>query len=373
MVRSFILFLGAAFTGCAAAFAPTNNRLSSSARADATSLSMARALIVQNKGGGHGELGFQIAEKLSADEKIDKITILQDNSCDLEAEPFKFYSSHLPDVDVIYAKLGDESMDAKSIQDLLGGEEFEYIWDNYSKGPEGSSKALCDIAKDWGCLKLYVYISSAGMYQPTDATEFPMSEATTPIKASSGQAKMDNYIAEECKLPLVSFRPQYIYGEKSNKHDYIDWYFDRLSLDAPLLIPSPGTQKVSLTNSKDVASLLVAPLDNEEAAIEQRYFNCGTDKLLTYDEVAFLCAEAAGIAKEDVKIQHYSGETFGKAKFPFRLTDFYIAPDLAKEKLGYGGAMNDLKGDLKWYYENYKGRDGKNVDLTKDQEILAKL
>ena len=37
---------------------------------------------------------------------------------------------------------------------------------------------------------------------------------------------MDQYIAEECKLPLVSFRPQYIYGEKSNKHDYIDWFFD---------------------------------------------------------------------------------------------------------------------------------------------------
>eukprot|EP00532_Pseudo-nitzschia_australis_P017529 CAMPEP_0168266994 /NCGR_PEP_ID=MMETSP0141_2-20121125/12847_1 /TAXON_ID=44445 /ORGANISM="Pseudo-nitzschia australis, Strain 10249 10 AB" /LENGTH=374 /DNA_ID=CAMNT_0008207123 /DNA_START=128 /DNA_END=1249 /DNA_ORIENTATION=+ len=373
MVRSYILFLGGvAFAGCAAAFAPANSPLSTSAQAKSTSLSMAKALIVQNKGGGHGELGFQLATKLASNDKIDSITILQDNSCDLEAEPFKSYSSHLPDVDVIYADLGDEFVDTKNIQAWLGGEEFEYIWDNYSKGPEGSSKALVDIAKDWECLKLYVYISSAGLYLPTDATEFPMTEATTPIKESAGQAKMDNYIAEECKLPLVSFRPQYIYGEKSNKHDYIDWFFDRLSLDVPLPIPSPGTQKVSLTNSKDVASLLVAPpLDNEEAAVEQRYFNCGTDKLLSYDEVAFLCAEAAGIEKEDVKIQHYSGETFGKAKFPFRLTDFYVAPDLAKEKLGYSGATNDLKDDLQWYYENYKGRDRKSVDLSKDQEILA--
>ncbi|VEU43207.1 unnamed protein product [Pseudo-nitzschia multistriata] len=334
---------------------------------------MANALIVQNKGGGHGELGFQLAKKLAAGDKIEKITILQDDSCDREAEPFKSYSSHLPEVDVVYAKLGDESMDTNGIQDLLGGEKFEYIFDNYSKGPEGSSKALCDVAKDWGCVKLYVYVSSAGMYQPTDETEFPMSEATTPIKESAGQAKMDEYIAEECKLPLVSFRPQYIYGEKSNKHDYIDWYFDRLTAGAPLLIPSPGTQKVSLTNSEDVASLLVAPLDNEEAAVEQRFFNCGTDKLLSYDEVAYLCAEAAGIAKDDVKIQHYPGETFGKAKFPFRLTDFYVTPDLAKEKLGYSGASNDLQENLKWYYENYKARGKKNVDLTKDQEILAEL
>ena len=261
------------------------------------------------------------------------------------------------------------------MEKLLNGEKFEYIWDNYSKGPEGSSKALCDAAKGWGsdCVKLYTYVSSAGMYQPTETTEFPMDESTTPIKESAGQAKMDQYIAEECKLPLVSFRPQYIYGEKSNKHDYIDWFFDRLLAKAPLLIPSPGTQKVSLTNSEDVAALLVAPLENEAAAVEQRYFNCGTDKLVTYDDVAFLCAQAAGINEDAVTIQHYSGDTFGKVKFPFRLTDFYVAPDMAKEKLGYTGASKALKDDIAWYYENYKSRDRSSVDLSKDQEILAQL
>lgn len=335
---------------------------------------MAKALIVQNKGGGHGELGFQLAKKLADSDKIDSITILQDKACNLEAEPFKSYSSDIPDVNVIFAELGDESLDTVAMQELLGSDnKFEYIYDNFSKGPEGSSKALCDVAKDWDCVKLYTYISSAGMYQPTDETEFPMAEASTPIKESAGQAKMDNYIAEECKLPLVSFRPQYIYGEKSNKHDYIDWFFDRLAADAPLLIPSPGTQKVSLTNSQDVASLLVAPLENEEAAIEQRYFNCGTDKLVTYDEVAYLCADAAGVDKDSIKIQHYSGDDFGKAKFPFRLTDFYVAPDMAKEKLGYQGAAKDLKDDMTWYYENYKSRDRSKVDLSKDEEILAQL
>lgn len=375
MVQPGVFFIGAALVGSAAAFTPS--KLDASARAGVTSLNMAKALIVQNKGGGHGELGFQLAKKLSENDKIDSITILQDDSCDTGSEPFNSYASDIPDVDVIYASLGDESLgDAKAVQDLLGGGEFEYIYDNFSKGPEGSSKALCDAAKDWGCVKLYTYISSAGMYQPTETTEFPMSESSTPIKESAGQAKMDHYIAEECKLPLVSFRPQYIYGEKSNKHDYIDWFFDRLlsSPDGlPLLIPSPGTQKVSLTNSADVASLLVAPLANEEAAIEQRFFNCGTDKLVTYDEVAYICAEAAGIAKENVNIRHYSGDDLGKGKFPFRLTDFYVAPDMAKEKLGYAGAANGLEDDITWYYENYKSRDRTNVDLSKDQEILAAM
>lgn len=174
------------------------------------------------------------------------------------------------------------------------------------------------------------------------------------------------------KLFTAFVNSEYIYGEKSNKYDYIDWYFDRLTRNLPLPIPSPGTQKVSLTNSQDVASLLAAPLDDEEAAVKQRFFNCGTDKLVTYDEVAFLCAEVAGIPKKEVQIVHYSGDVLGKGNFPFRLTDFYVAPNMAKEKLGYLGATNDLKDDLKWYYEKYNKtrREKKNIDLVKDREII---
>jgi nucleoside-diphosphate-sugar epimerase len=289
------------------------------------------------------------------------------------------YGTDLPSiVNVIRAPLGDESVDATRMQSWLnnGDEEntkFEYIFDNFSQGPQqgGSSKAICDCAKQWNC-QLYVYVSSAGMYQPNEYTTFPMPEDTTPIKETAGQAQQDAY-AVELGLPLVSFRPQYIYGPHSNKYDYLDWYFDRLVRKQPLPIPSPGTQKVSLTNSEDVAELLLSALDQPEKAITQRYFNCGTDQLLTYDEVAYLCAEAAG--GEHVPIEHYDGQALGKGTFPFRMTDFYVAPDMAKQKLGYSGAQHDLKADLKWYYEGYVARGGpsKDVDFSKDQEILGAM
>ena len=314
--------------------------------------------------------GYQLAKKLSTHPKITSITILQDEACKDSKEPFKSYASDLPDVKVIKAPLGDESMTADALKSLLGGQGFDYVWDNASKGPVGAGKAVCDCAKEWG-VKVFTYVSSAGIYKPNESTVFPMAE-TTPIKESAGQAQLEAY-AVEIGLPLVSFRPQYIYGPKSNKHDYIDWYFDRLVRELPLPIPEDGTQKVSLTNAEDVAELLAAPLENESAAIEQRIFNCGTDQLYTYDEVAYMCAEAAGIPKNKVMIEHYDSDLFGKAYFPFRLTDFYVAPDMAKAKLGYGGAKRNLKDDLKWYYEGFLARGGtdKYIELVKDWEIVV--
>lgn len=308
-----------------------------------------------------------MAKKLSTNEKITSITILQDDACNDEKEPFKSYASDLPDVKIVKASLSDESMSADDLKTLLGGETFDYVWDNASKGPVGAGKAICDSAKDWG-VKLFTYVSSAGMYVPDATTVFPMAE-TTPIKESAGQAQFDAY-AVDLGLPLVSFRPQYIYGRKSNKYDYIDWYFDRLVRELPLPIPGDGTQKVSLTNSEDVAEILASPLQDEEAAVAQRFFNCGSDQLYSYDEVAYLCAEAAGIPKDKVMIEHYDADVFGKAYFPFRLTNFYVAPDAAKEKLGYGGAKCSLAEDLKdFYYESYKARGGLTKELTLDKDL----
>jgi len=334
------------------------------------SLSMKSALIVQNKGGGHGELGYQLAKQLKSNPAITSITILQDEACNDKKEPFKSYESDLPDVKIVKAPLADKEMTAATMQSLLGGESFDYIWDNASKDDTGTGKAVVDCAKDWGC-KLLTYVSSAGVYKPTANTVFPMAE-TTPAKDSAGQVLYEKYAISQ-GLPFVAFRPQYIYGPKANKYDYIDWYFDRLTRGLPLPIPGDGTQKVSLTNAQDVACLLASVLNNEAAAVDQKIFNCGTDQLCSYDEVAYLCAEAAGIPKEKVMIEHYDADVFGKAQFPFRMTDFYVSPDMAKAKIGWEGAKNSLKEDLAWYFEGYKARGGheKEMQLGEDWEIIV--
>eukprot|EP00980_Cylindrotheca_fusiformis_P002206 scaffold504_cov109-Cylindrotheca_fusiformis.AAC.12 len=271
----------------------------------------------------------------------------------MDQEPFKSYHTDLEGIEVNFLPIssGGDFIDKHFMQNMLGGskEKFDYVFDNASKKPSGPYKALVDCAADWDTVKLYCYVSSAGMYTPDKDGPFPMPE-TTPVKESSGQYQFEQYVLEK-KLPLVSFRPQYIYGEKSNKFDYLDYFFEYLLKDAPVPIPGDGSQMVSLTNSKDVASLLASVLDQEEAAIEQRYFNCGTDELVSYKDVATLCAKAAGVA--DPKVKSTGDE---KGDFPFRATDFYVSPDMAMEHLGWSGSKNSLEEDLAWYFEGYKKR-----------------
>ncbi|GAX28460.1 hypothetical protein FisN_4Hh349 [Fistulifera solaris] len=326
------------------------------------------ALIVQNKGGGHGEIGYHLAQLLQDHPKITSVTILQDDACDDEAEPFCSYFPDLRGVTIMKAPLSAEC-DRFQMQGMLGGRDarFDYVWDNNSKKPTGGALALLECAAAWN-VTLYTYVSSAGMYKPQGV--FPMPE-DTPVKETADQNLFDQK-AIELNLPYVSFRPQYIYGPKANKNDYLDYFLDRLVRELPVPIPGDGSQLVSLTHARDVASLLASVLNNEDAAKQQRFFNCGTDQLVSYKDVADICAKAAAIEKYETEF--YDAELFDKTKFPFRDTDFYVAPDKAKELLGWSGPTHNLKDDMtEWYFEQYKARGGpeKKMSFLKDWEIVV--
>ena len=90
-----------------------------------------------------------------------------------------------------------------------------------------------------------------------------------------------------------------------------------------------------------MATLIAAPLTTPEilqVAIQQRYFNCGTDQLVSYTDVGYLCADAAQIPRDQVQFR-YETTTDEKLKgFPFRPTNFYVAPETAKALLQAGCA-----------------------------------
>eukprot|EP00614_Pseudopedinella_elastica_P008746 CAMPEP_0172607498 /NCGR_PEP_ID=MMETSP1068-20121228/27667_1 /TAXON_ID=35684 /ORGANISM="Pseudopedinella elastica, Strain CCMP716" /LENGTH=360 /DNA_ID=CAMNT_0013410523 /DNA_START=14 /DNA_END=1096 /DNA_ORIENTATION=- len=319
-----------------------------------------RALVIQNKGGGHGELGYHLA-LLLAQEKGCKVTVLHDGGPEPKTgkNPFDSYANlEAAGVEVKWTDLG-----AASTAEALGDSgPYEFVFDNWSKDASKAAPTV-SLAKSWK-VSNYVFVSSAGMYKGKSQ---PMTE-TDEVK-ETGQRAVEELLASE-GLPWTSFRPQYIYGPLTNKRDYIDWFFHRIERGMPLPIPNAGDQVVCLTNAVDVASLLASALGNPDAVGE--VFNCGTDACVTYSQVANMAAELCG---KEAKIVSYDPSAFElpKGAFPFRNTAFYVSVDKAKSALGWSPKCN-LKEDLTWYYQQFK--DAKlgtkeGLDFSADEKVLA--
>ncbi len=66
-------------------------------------------------------------------------------------------------------------------------------------------------------------------------------------------------------------------GPTTNKRDYLDWFFDRITRDRVCPLPGDGRQMASVSRAEDVASMLAAVVGRENIA-RGKIYNCGTDK-----------------------------------------------------------------------------------------------
>ena len=66
-------------------------------------------------------------------------------------------------------------------------------------------------------------------------------EADGAVKPDNDCRKVEEaYFASSSSVS--SFRPQYIYGENTNKRGNLDWFLDRISRDAVIPLPGDGKQ-----------------------------------------------------------------------------------------------------------------------------------
>jgi len=326
------------------------------------SLQMAdSALIIQNKGGGHGEIGYHLALQLATEKGMD-VTILHEGP-NKGKPPHDAYG----DLDAAGVKViwGDDLTESAACIEALGEASFSAVVDNWSKSPE-QIKPYAEMAKAMGVTS-YCYVSSAGMYKPeSDAVVTEACACKT-----TGQREAELLLAE-LGLPYSYFRPQYIYGPKQGK-SYLAYFFNRLTRGEPVLVPNKGDQCVTMTHAADNAAMIAAAVGNPKAVGEE--FNCATSLLVTYDELVAMCAGAAGVT---ASIEHYDPKDFEsgiskKLGFPFRDSAFFVSADKASALLGFAPKF-DLKEDIGWYYsDNYKAQGGedKEVDFSVDKEVLA--
>uniref|UniRef100_J3MJF5 NAD-dependent epimerase/dehydratase domain-containing protein n=2 Tax=Oryza brachyantha TaxID=4533 RepID=J3MJF5_ORYBR len=159
-------------------------------------------------------------------------------------------------------------------------------------------------------------------------------------------------------------------GSGNNK-DCEEWFFDRIVRKRPVLIPGSGMQLTNITHVRDLSSMLALAVESPGAAAG-RIFNCVSDRAVTLDGLAKMCAAAAGAAAD---IVHYDPAAVGvdaKKAFPFRNMHFYAEPRAAKEVLGWTSTTR-LPEDLKERFAEYagSGRGEKEMSFDLDDKILA--
>uniref|UniRef100_M4FH55 NAD-dependent epimerase/dehydratase domain-containing protein n=1 Tax=Brassica campestris TaxID=3711 RepID=M4FH55_BRACM len=300
-------------------------------------------LIVNTNSGGHAVIGFYFAkELLSAGHGVTIMTeIVSGGGKTVWGNP-------------------------ADVATVVGGETFDVVLDNNGKDLD-TVRPVVDWAKSSG-VKQFLFISSAGIYK---STEEPPHVEGDAVKADAGHVGVEKYLAETFGN-WASFRPQYMIGSGNNK-DCEEWFFDRIVRDRPVPIPGSGLQLTNISHVRDLSSMLTSAVSNPEAAC-CNIFNCVSDRAVTLDGMAKLCAAAAG---KTVEIVHYDPKAVGvdaKKAFPFRNMHFYAEPRAAKDILGWESKTN-LPEDLKERYEEYVkiGRDKKEMKFELDDKILEAL
>lgn len=260
---------------------------------------------------------------------------------------------------------GDRTDEAQ-LKEKLSKEHFDAIFDN--NGRELSdTQPLAEIFKDR--VQHFVYMSSAGVYQPSDQLPHMESDPVDPKSRHRGKHETEAYLTQ-LGLPFTSIRPTYIYGPQ-NYNELEAWFFDRIVRDRPIPIPGNGLHITQLGHVKDLAFAMCHVLGSSQA-IGQIY-NVSGLRYVTFDGLARACAVASGKAADRVQIVHYEPELFdfGKRKaFPIRVQHFFASVNKAITELGWQPEYDLISGLKDSFQNDYlaSGRDTE-VDFSVDDEI----
>ena len=348
------LLLAGAFATASAFQAPGGL----SARPSTSLFASGHAVIVQNKGGGHGEIGFHLAKALAA--KDLDVTIVQDAAAKKEALPFSLYGEL--SAEVVWCDMSD----AAAVEKACSVEGLTHVYDNFAKSPADSAPMIA-AAKASDAFKTYAFVSSAGMY-----TAKGILKEEKPVKdPPTGQREVELGLEAELPGQWCAFRPQYIYGPYTNKRDYLDWFLNRAARELPMAVPADAQQPVSLTHCEDVAALLASVVGKEADAADQ-IFNCGTNKMCSYDDVCIAAAKALG--KPEALVVALPPDT--KSSFPFRpnAEGFAVRVRKAMDVLDWPGAKHNVLDDLSGFYtEDFLalGLDKGDLDTSNDKLELC--
>ena len=256
--------------------------------------------------------------------------------------------------------------DYKKLEETISGKGFEAIIDTCAYN-EKDIKAILDLKLE--NLEHYIFVSTGSVYDEEKITIIPIQEDAPfgseaeddPVPYSRDKRRAEAVLRKayrENNFPMTIFRPTYIYGPFNPIYREM-YFFDRFDFKKPIYMPGNGEYIVDFVFTKDLAKLLVAPLDKKKA-IGNAYNAAGEGGITLNNYVKLL----EQITNKKVETIHFNPEIVSKNKlefenrnqmFPFSYDMHFLMSkeraaidlDYKPEKLSVG-----LKETYEWYQKN---------------------
>jgi 2'-hydroxyisoflavone reductase len=196
--------------------------------------------------------------------------------------------------------------DAASIRNALEGLRFDAVYDIAYDWERGTTAAQVEATAKAipGDLTRYVFMSSVAAYGDglNHSEDDPLASDIHPDayvrnKASSERALFRMW--HESRFPLVTIRPPFVYGP-DNPFYREAFFWDRLRLDRPVIIPGDGNRLMQFVYVNDLVEACCNALEKHTAP--GRAFNVADEKPLTQVEVVSEFAKAIGKQASVVRV-----------------------------------------------------------------------
>lgn len=204
------------------------------------------------------------------------------------------------------------------MENLIKQEAYDAVMDISCYEPKELLPVLKYLNKE--NLKRYVFCSTGGVYgfHPEIVTEdFPRVDSLEAGEYCLNKKLCEDMLFEAIetdKLPVVIFRPTYIYGEGNNlKRE--NYYFNQIEKNLPIWIPTEKQSQVQFIHIKDLVALFESSLKTD-LAIGQA-FNATCSEAVTWRAYVDCALEACQMNTEVIECENAKQVRANGGSFPF--------------------------------------------------------
>jgi nucleoside-diphosphate-sugar epimerase len=272
--------------------------------------------------------------------------------------------------------------DPAAMKEALSGRRFEVVYDNVYDWDRGTTAQHVEgtIRAAGDRISRYVFLSSVAAYG--DGLNHKESDPLAPdyhaipyVRHKATTERMLFRMHAEYGLPVVTFRPPFVFGPRSNYYRE-QFIWDRLRAGRPVIIPGDGHRLMQFVYVHDLVHAMIRSIEEQRAIGEA--FNIADPKPLTQAEVVERLARAANVEPNIVRVPRDVINQAGGNAFeePLYFGEYYDVPPIT-ENIGKVTRMLKmkltpldvaLKDTYRWYLRNHKVR---SAGFEFDDKLLA--